>query len=710
MKSERIKIRKILIFAVLFAVLAFISVGCTSATTIHVPGDYAKIQWAVDNATAGDTIIVDVSGGPYYENVEIDKSLILKGINYPVVNASRNGNAITIVANDCTITGFEIVYSGTSWDEAGIKIESGDNIISSNTISDSGTGIWLYQASNNTISNNSIHSNKCAGICLDESVNNTIIGCHSYSNDCCGIFLASSNNNTLNDNNASSSKNSNGISVWFSDENKLCNNTANSNNKSGIYLYYSNNNTLINNDASDNDVGIRLGADSSDNEITKNNAYPNRVSGIQIEASENRIYMNNFNGINISEGAPQIEFSPDVTVEYYDHLAAIAYCGFKETAGDSGFVTIEAEVSSVGTYDYHSCTFYVLSYGYYDFEIVITTIANYESSALKVSSPSATSTLEIFLVEQGQAFNVYISAPRVPENFLNSTEEITYTYKGNNYTNYLGNYWSNYEEEYPNATEIDSTGIWDTPYSSTHLGEDNYPLVEPWENYFKPVENQLPIANFTYSPEKPIVNQSITFNASTSYDPDGTIVKYEWSFGEGTNGIGKIVTHSYSSAGDYSVNLTVTDDDGATNTTSKLIKVYPKVSFFDTGPGTYPSIFSTHNGTIKPNQTITVSQLYTYPCSGTGGHTEYITIYNESGTIAEGYWEGYSGDWHNILFDYSFTLEEGEPYNYTIRTGSYPQIHHTDNLSTPAGFITCSEFVDANGKRYTDWIPAIRLE
>jgi len=141
-------------------------------------------------------------------------------------------------------------------------------------------------------------------------------------------------------------------------------------------------------------------------------------------------------------------------------------------------------------------------------------------------------------------------------------------------------------------------------------------------------------------------------------------------------------------------------------TTSGALKV------FDTGSpeNPYPSIFGTHNGTIKPNQTITVSQLYTYPCSGTGGHTEYIIIYNESRTIAEGYWEGYSGDWHNILFGTSFTLEEGETYCYTIRTGSYPQIHHNKALTVPDGEITCSEFIDANGKVYYNWIPAIRLE
>ena len=87
-----------------------------------------------------------------------------------------------------------------------------------------------------------------------------------------------------------------------------------------------------------------------------------------------------------------------------------------------------------------------------------------------------------------------------------------------------------------------------------------------------------------------------------------------------------------------------------------------------------------------------------------------MKIWNTSGWNVTAKWEGYSGDWHNISFGNTFTLEAGETYNYTIRTGSYPQIHHTDNLSTLAGFITCSEFIDANGKRYDNWIHAIRLE
>jgi hypothetical protein len=70
-------------------------------------------------------------------------------------------------------------------------------------------------------------------------------------------------------------------------------------------------------------------------------------------------------------------------------------------------------------------------------------------------------------------------------NIWNSTEQITYTFNGNTYTNYLGNYWSDYGERYPEADEIDESGIWDTPYSIDG-DKDNYPLMEPWEDYIKP--------------------------------------------------------------------------------------------------------------------------------------------------------------------------------------------------------------------------------
>ena len=132
--------------------------------------------------------------------------------------------------------------------------------------------------------------------------------------------------------------------------------------------------------------------------------------------------------------------------------------------------------------------------------------------------------------------------------------------------------------------------------------------------------------------------------------------------------------------------------------------------YFDTGEGTYPSISGTHNGTIKPSSNINVSTLYTYPCVGTGGHTKSIELYDNSTPIASGMWEGYQGDWHNITITPSVTLQAGTTYNYTIVTGSYPQIIHEHSKTVTGGTITCTSFVDANGKTYTNWIPAIRLE
>jgi len=131
---------------------------------------------------------------------------------------------------------------------------------------------------------------------------------------------------------------------------------------------------------------------------------------------------------------------------------------------------------------------------------------------------------------------------------------------------------------------------------------------------------------------------------------------------------------------------------------------------FDTGrpENPYPSISGKFIGTIKTNKKIIVTKLYTYACEGTGGHTEYALICNST-WCASAKWGGYKGDWMNIPFNKTVVLMPYETYNITIVTGSYPQIHHTSSLQTENGWINCTEFIDANGKKYDDWIPAIKL-
>lgn len=181
-------------------------------------------------------------------------------------------------------------------------------------------------------------------------------------------------------------------------------------------------------------------------------------------------------------------------------------------------------------------------------------------------------------------------------------------------------------------------------------------------------------------------------NASTNVSINWTVYLQN-----GTNTMRVTAVDEANNSGNASV--TVIYDEGNASTA------------FDTGKpaNPYPSIMGNHTGTIKPNHTVIATKVYTYPCEGTGGHTEYIKIWNLTWN-ATAIWIGYVNDWHNITFDKTAVLLANETYNYTIKTGSYPQIHHTPALSTTNGWINCSEFTDANGRVYYDWIPAIRSE
>ncbi|PVX27255.1 MAG: hypothetical protein CW716_03225, partial [Candidatus Bathyarchaeum sp.] len=98
----------------------------------------------------------------------------------------------------------------------------------------------------------------------------------------------------------------------------------------------------------------------------------------------------------------------------------------------------------------------------------------------------------------------------------------------------------------------------------------------------KTVLNQPPVAIFTESAHTVDTSEVIYFDASDSYDPDRTIVSYEWDFGDGTTGTGVSVQHTYPEDGAYTVTLTVTDDDGATDSTTatKTVLNQPPVASF----------------------------------------------------------------------------------------------------------------------------------
>ena len=102
-----------------------------------------------------------------------------------------------------------------------------------------------------------------------------------------------------------------------------------------------------------------------------------------------------------------------------------------------------------------------------------------------------------------------------------------------------------------------------------------------------PKGNQPPRASFTTSASWVRPGDSVTFNASSSSDPDGMIRSYIWDFGDGSAGNGSVVQHRYGQAGTFRVLLTVVDDQGATDSATSYIVVsvtHPPVAAFSASP------------------------------------------------------------------------------------------------------------------------------
>jgi chitodextrinase len=82
--------------------------------------------------------------------------------------------------------------------------------------------------------------------------------------------------------------------------------------------------------------------------------------------------------------------------------------------------------------------------------------------------------------------------------------------------------------------------------------------------------NEPPVAD-AGADQTVILGETVNFDGSGSYDLDGTIVAYDWDFGDSNSGSGETTTHDYLEAGEYTVALTVTDDDGDVGTDTVVV-------------------------------------------------------------------------------------------------------------------------------------------
>jgi PKD repeat protein len=122
-------------------------------------------------------------------------------------------------------------------------------------------------------------------------------------------------------------------------------------------------------------------------------------------------------------------------------------------------------------------------------------------------------------------------------------------------------------------TVTDNEGATDTATTSISVTTQTIDL---------PILNISPVASFVESAVKVISGEIVYFDGYDSYDSDGTIDTYSWNFGDGNTATGMATDHTYVEDGIYTVTLTVTDNEGATDTATTTIGVQnqsPEASF-----------------------------------------------------------------------------------------------------------------------------------
>jgi parallel beta-helix repeat protein len=226
--------------------------------------DFTKIQDAVDAASVGDSIFV--YNGTYYENIYIDKTVLLFGEDkeYTIIDGNRapDKDVVHITADNVTIQGFTIqkcsLTGGHPDYNCGIEIRSNNNIITNNIIKDNVMGIQIGReaggsSNNNRIEENLVTGNSFAGVYVVWSLGNCIANNTISSNTCHGVFI-----------------------TLYSAGNCVTYNTIISNSQAGVLIHAANNNTLRRNTIVGNHLrGVTIGY-SNNNKVLENNIYNNK--------------------------------------------------------------------------------------------------------------------------------------------------------------------------------------------------------------------------------------------------------------------------------------------------------------------------------------------------------------------------------------------------------------------------------------------------
>jgi nitrous oxidase accessory protein len=213
------------------------------ASIIYVGANrpFKNITSAINAAMPGDTVLVDA--GHYKEkNLQIKKRIVLKGINYPILDGEKKYEIISVTANGVVVEGFRIIHSGISSmeDISGIKVYDGrDVVIKNNILEDTFFGIYIQNGLNCTVENNQLTANSKEE---QQSAN----GIHCWKCDSMRII---GNKVTCH---------RDGIYFEFVKNSIIWRNTSTKNIRYGLHFMFSNDDTYVSNIFSNNGSGVSV--------------------------------------------------------------------------------------------------------------------------------------------------------------------------------------------------------------------------------------------------------------------------------------------------------------------------------------------------------------------------------------------------------------------------------------------------------------------
>ncbi len=322
-----------------FFILSIFYCGIASSRTIHVGAGrtYKNIRTALAISADGDTVLVDA--GHYKEqSLVITKRIILKGVQYPVLDGEKKFEIIAVRANGVVIDGFRIVHSGISSmeDLSGIKIYDRKNVvIKNNILEDTFFGIYTQNGSNCIIQNNQI-----TAFAKEEQQSGN--GIHCWKSDSMQII-----GNSI-------SGHRDGIYFEFVTNSVIWRNLSSKNLRYGLHFMFSHNDSYIANYFSNNGAGVSVmyshGVKMLGNVFEENwgdGAYGLLLKEITDSYIEGNSFVKNTSGIYM-EGASRITMQRNLFKDNGWAMKIQASC-MEISVSSNNFISNTFDVGTNGT-------------------------------------------------------------------------------------------------------------------------------------------------------------------------------------------------------------------------------------------------------------------------------------------------------------------------------------------------------------------------